>query len=121
MIKKNSSALNLLFFPPQFTGTMKNLPPGKQNVTDFECGFYLNPLLFNSAVIPYVLISLPANSWVLWLMKSSPVFWTDQMEVSEFHLVLAELLFGFLGPPLLIISFYFNTEIIQSHQHNIYS
>lgn len=93
---------------------MKNLPPGEKNVTDFECGFCLDPLLFNSAVIPYILISLPANSWVLWLMKSFPVFWTDRMEVSEFHLVLTELLFGFLGPPLLIISFYFNTEIIET-------
>ncbi|KAK1901342.1 Tubulin polymerization-promoting protein family member 3 [Dissostichus eleginoides] len=36
--------------------------------------------------MPYILISLPANGRALWLMVSSPVFWTDRMEVSEFHL-----------------------------------
>lgn len=43
-----------------------------QNLTA-ECGLCRNSPVIYPAILPYVLISLPANGWVLWLMISSPV------------------------------------------------
>ncbi|KAG8014442.1 hypothetical protein GBF38_002801 [Nibea albiflora] len=65
-------------------------------------------------LLPYTLISLPPNCWVMWLMISSPVFWTDRMEAFEFHLVITELLIGFLELPTLSMSFHSDAEMIES-------
>ncbi len=113
MLKKPSSIsvfVSLCYFP----GNMQNLTAREKNLTDFECGLCLRTPVFRPGMLSYVLISLPANGRVLWLMISSPVFWTDRMEVFEFHLVLTELLFGFLGPPLIIITFYSSTAVADA-------
>lgn len=81
---------------------MQNLTAGEENLTD--CVFCLESPIYIPAILPYTLIFLPANGWVLWLMISSPVFWTDRMDVSEFHLVLTELLFGFMEILIVITS-----------------
>lgn len=47
-------------------------------------------------------------------MTSSDIFWTDRMEVSEFHLVLSEMIFGVLGTPLMIIGFHFYIEMAET-------
>lgn len=69
--------------------------------------------LYVPAIGFYILISVPTNGWVLWLMISSPLFWTDRMDVFEFHLVLSEILFGFLEIPLIITFFYFDPDMIN--------
>ena len=94
---------------------MQYLTAGETNntVPSIVCGACMQPANFRYTVLPYAFISLPANCWILWLMKSSPAFWTDRMKVCEFHMVLAELLFGFLGTPLIIMSFHFNAEVTR--------
>lgn len=75
---------------------MEHLTATKSNVTDSQCRFCWDDIIFTATVTPYILISLPVNGWILWQMVSSPLFWTDRMKVHEFHLVLAELLVGLL-------------------------
>ncbi|TNN54196.1 GPI-linked NAD(P)(+)--arginine ADP-ribosyltransferase 1 [Liparis tanakae] len=81
---------------------MGNLSAEDKNLTH-ECGLCLHSPVYDVTLLLYVLVSLPANARVLWLMVSSPAFWTSRMEVCAFHLVLAEMLFGFLGPPFLTL------------------
>lgn len=75
---------------------MQRLTATKSNVTDSQCGFCWDYIIFNATATPYILVSLPVNGWILWQMVSSPLFWTDRMKVHEFHLVIAELLVGLL-------------------------
>lgn len=75
---------------------MQHLTAAKSNVTDSQCSFCWDDMIYIAAATPYILISLPFNGWILWQMVSSPLFWTDRMKVHEFHLVLAELLVGLL-------------------------
>lgn len=82
---------------------MRNLSAEDKNLTRHECGLCLNSPVYDVTLLLYVLISLPANGRVLWLMVSSPAFWTSRMEVCAFHLALTEMLFGFLGPPFLTL------------------
>lgn len=85
---------------------MQNFTVSKANstITSEGCDPCLETSIFRLAILPYVLISVPANSCVLKLMVSSPGFWTNRMGMSEFHMVLSELLFGFVGVPLLVLS-----------------
>lgn len=110
-VVKRNSLFNISDF--LFLGNIQHLPMSGKN-TFYECGSCLESPIFLPSVLPYVLISLPVNSWVLWLMTSSDIFWTDRMEVSEFHLVLSERVFGVLGTPLMIIGFHFYIEMAQT-------
>lgn len=85
---------------------MQNLTVSEANhtMTYKGCDPCLEDPIFRLTILPYVLISVPANTCVLKLMVSSPGFWTNRMEMSEFHMVLSELLFGFVGVPLLLLS-----------------
>lgn len=86
-----------------------------QNLTAIEssqCILCENFVVFVAAFVPYNLISVPINGWVFWLMISSPLFWTDRMEVFEFQLVLAEILIVFLEIPL-IAFFFLNNNMVH--------
>lgn len=98
--------LNLYF--PVFPGNMQNLT-ATESSQRFLCE---NSYLFSATLLPYNLISVPINGWVLWLMVSSPFFWTDRMEVSEFHLVLTDIIASFLAIPLNIAVFFFSANIL---------
>lgn len=69
--------------------------------------------LYAPAILSYILISVPTNGLVLWLMISSPLFWTDRMDLFEFHLVLSEILFGLLEILVIITFVYFNPDVVN--------
>lgn len=91
---------------------MQNLTR-EENHTD-DCTLCENSPVFLPALLPYTMISLPPNCWVMWLIISSPVIWTDRMEVFEFHLIITELLVGFLELPMLSMSFHSNSAMLQN-------
>lgn len=98
----------LFCFFPVFPGNMQNLTA----IESSQCIFCESSLVFVAAFVPYILISVPINGWVLWLMISSPFFWTDRMEVFQFQLVLAEILIAFLEMPM-IAFFFLNTNRVS--------
>lgn len=83
-------------FFPVFPGKMQNLTAIESNLSDSQCIQNMDSSIFGPTIFTYVMFSLPTNGWVLWLMVSSPLFWTDRMDLFAFQLVSAELLFVFL-------------------------
>lgn len=85
---------------------MQNLTAIESNLSHSQCVQNMDSSIFGPVIFTYIMISLPTNGWVLSLMVSSPLFWTDRMDLFAFQLVSTELLFAFLELAILIASFH---------------
>lgn len=90
---------------------MQNLTAIESNLSHPQCVQNMDSSIYGPSIVTYVLISLPTNGWVLSLMVSSPLFWTDRMDLFAFHLVSTELLFAFVEL-LIMIAFLFSSPTI---------
>lgn len=92
---------------------VQNLTTTESNVSDSLCTLCVESSIYVPAILLYILLSLPTNGFVLWLMISSPLFGTERMEVLELHLVITEIMIVFVE--ILILS----ANFISNVNHNM--